>query len=440
MSNILELKARRDAVLAEMEDIVSAQAEDGSDDWSAEAEARFDELKAEDDKLSAQIERLDDLERRRAAAATPLAPLPGATQAIGQPHASVPAQVAEKGLRFARMTRTIAAAGGIPHVAMQIAEANGDSGLFANQSAGTATQGGFLIPEDVSGEVIELLRPASVVTAMGPRFIPMPNGNMTQNRRATGASFAYGEEQTDAPATGVTFGQVRLSAKKLHGIIPISNDLMRQSSTAVDRLIRDDAVEDAAQIQDRFFLRGIGTESAPKGLRYQLLGTSFAATNILTFTDSTAPTIQQVDNDLGSLELALRNANIVVTGAHWVMSPRMENFLMNLRDGNGNKVYPEMGDGLLRKKPYHVTTEIPDNLGGGTETEIGLVHPSHVLVGEHMGIEVAMSTEAAYKDASGTMQAAFSRDETLMRMIMQHDLGLRHLAAVAWGTVVKWGA
>ena len=115
-------------------------------------------------------------------------------------------------------------------------------------------------------------------------------------------------------------------------------------------------------------------------------------------------------------------------------------FLTNLRDGNGNKVYPEMGDNMLRKKPVHITTEIPDNLGdGGIASEIMLVHPGHVMVGEHMGIEIAMSTEAAYKDASGTMQAAFSRDETLMRMIMQHDIGLRHLAALSILTGVTWG-
>ncbi|GAA4218600.1 HK97 family phage major capsid protein [Sagittula marina] len=439
MHKILELKARREALLADMDAIVNAQGDDGDADWSAEDEAKFDALKAEDDKVAAQIARFEDVERRKAAAAVPVAAMPAAILA-NLSDAPAPAQAAEPGLRFARMTRTIAAAGGNAYVAQQIAEANGDSALFANQSAGIATQGGFLVPEDVSSEVIELLRPASVVTAMGPRFIPMPNGNLTQNRRATGANFAYGEEQTDAPATGVTFGQVRLSAKKLRGIIPISNDLLRQTSTAVDRLIRDDAVEDAAQIQDRYFLRGVGTESTPKGLRYQLVGTPMAASNILVFGATATPSIQQVDNELGSLELSLRNRNIVVTGAQWVMSPRIENFLMNLRDGNGNKVYPEMGDGMLRKKRYHVTTEIPDNLGaGGNESEIGLIHPSHVMIGEHMGIEVAMSTEAAYKDASGKMQAAFSRDETLMRMIMQHDIGLRHLAAVAWGTGVRWG-
>ncbi|MDO6353459.1 phage major capsid protein [Synechococcus sp. YX-04-1] len=203
-------------------------------------------------------------------------------------------------------------------------------------------------------------------------------------------------------------------------------------------MVRDDAVLDAAQIQDRYFLRGSGTEYAPKGLRFQLLGTSYAATNILTMTG--APDLQKVDNDLGRMELALGNANVPYIGAHWIMSPRTAMYLTNLRDGNGNKVYPEMSEGMLRKKPVHITTEIPDNLGGGTESEIMLVHPAHILVGEHMGIEVAMSTEAAYKDSEGTMQAAFSRDETLMRMIMQHDIGARHLPAIAVLTEVTWGA
>lgn len=431
MDWITKLKARRAGIIEKMEAIV-ASVGDG-DDMTADQVTEFEALKAEDDKVAADLARAEDMERRRAAAARPTAPLPGVTPA---PTATVPAQPAENGLTFARMVRTIAAAGGIPHVAAQIAEANGDSGLFANQNMTDSVAGGFLVPEDVSSEFIELLRPASVVTAMGPRFVPMPNGNMTTNRRAQGANFSYGGEQQDAPATGYEYGQVKLSAKKLSGIVPISNDLLRSASTAVDRMVRDDMVEDAAQIQDRFFLRGSGTDFAPKGLRFQHLGTPFAATHVLTMTAT--PDLQKVDNDLGRLELALGNANLPYTGAHWIMSPRVAMFLTNLRDGNGNKVYPEMDGNMLRKKPVHITTEIPDNLGGGTESEIMLVLPRHVMVGEHMGIQIALSTEAAYKDADGTMQAAFSRDETLMRLIMQHDIGLRHLAAVSILTGVTW--
>lgn len=432
MDRILELRARHAGIVEEMQ-ALTASVSDG-EDWTDEQSAQFETLKADDDKVIAELDRLEDIERRQARAARPAAPLPGSPA----PVAAAPAAPAEKGLTFARMVRTIAAAGGNHYVAQQLAEANGDSGLFAGQQMGQGSLGGFLVPEDVSTEVIELLRPASVVTAMGPRIVPMPNGNMTTNRRATGANFEYGGETNDAPATGYTYGQVKLSAKKLRGIIPISNDLLRSASTAVDRMVRDDAVSDAAQIQDRFFLRGTGTEYAPKGLRYQLVGTSFAGSNILTMTAS--PDLQKVDNDLGRMELALGNANVPYIGAHWIMSPRVAMYLTNLRDGNGNKVYPEMSEGRLRNKPVHQTTEIPDNLGGGTESEIMLVHPAHILVGEHMGIEVAMSTEAAYKDSAGTMQAAFSRDETLMRMIMQHDIGARHLPAIAVLTGVTWGA
>uniref|UniRef100_A4WTD2 Phage major capsid protein, HK97 n=1 Tax=Cereibacter sphaeroides (strain ATCC 17025 / ATH 2.4.3) TaxID=349102 RepID=A4WTD2_CERS5 len=431
MDRITALRARRAGILDQMEALIASVPE--GDDMTSDQAAQFDALKADDDKVAAELTRAEDLERRRAAAARPAAALPGVTP----PAASVPAQPAEKGITFARMVRTIAAAGGNAYVAGQIAEANGDSGLFANQNMGSGAAGGFLVPEDVSAEVIELLRPASVVTAMGPRIVPMPNGNLTTNRRATGATFGYGGEQTDAPATGYNYGQVKLSAKKLRGIIPVSNDLLRSASVSVDRMIRDDAVADAALIQDRYFLRGAGTEFAPRGLRYQHVGTPFEETHVLAMTAS--PTLQKVTNDLARLELALANANVVQTNAHWIMSPRTESYLANLRDGNGNLAFPEMQNGVLRRKPVHVTTEIPDNLGvGGNESELMLADPTHIMVGEHMGIEIAMSTEAAYKDASGTMQAAFSRDETLMRMIMQHDIGLRHLAAVAILTGVTW--
>lgn len=438
MKDINDLRRERTAAAAAMEaaatKIGELEAAETPDDAAIEAaEGEFNAAQADFEKSDKAVKRAEAVETAKAAGARPE---PGAGEQAQEP-GTAPAQPKEKGLQFARMVRTIAAAGGNAFVARQIAEENGDSGLFAAQNMGTGEAGGFLVPEDVSSEVIELLRPASVVTAMGPRIVPLPNGNLTTNRRASGASFEYGGETTDAPATGVTYGQVKLSAKKLRGIIPISNDLLRSASTAVDRMVRDDAIEDAAQIQDRYFLRGAGSDYAPKGLRYQHLGTSFASSHVLSMTAT--PTIQKVDNDLGRMELALGNANVSYTGAHWVMSHRTAMYLTNLRDGNGNKVYPEMADGMLRRKPVHVTTEIPENLGsGGDESEIMLVHPSHVIVGEHQGIQIAMSTEAAYRDSEGNLQAAFSRDETLMRMILQHDIGLRHLAAVAILTGVTW--
>ncbi|WP_158963917.1 phage major capsid protein [Chachezhania sediminis] len=443
MGDINDLRRKRKAAADDMQaraDALTAlgDQDDATDEAIAGAEAAFEAAQTAFGKADKDVKRAEAVEAAQAASALPE---PGAEEEpAGQGSAAVAAMAKEPGLRFGAMLRTLAAAGGSVREARAIAEENGQSGLFAaGQNMGTGEAGGFLVPEDVGSEVIELLRPASVVTAMGPRFIPMPNGNFTQNRRATGADFGYGDETDDAPATGMTFGQLKLSAKKLRGIVPISNDLLRSASTAVDRMVRDDAIEDAAQIQDRYFLRGTGTEFAPKGLRWQAVGTSWEASHILDANGTV--NLQNVDNDLGKLELALANANVPYSGAHWVMSPRVAMFLTNLRDGNGNKVYPEMADGMLRRKRVHVTTEIPDNLGGdGDESEIGLVAPRQVAVGEHMGVNIAMSGDAAYRDAQGTLQSSFSRDETLMRLIMQHDIGLRHIPAVAWLKAVTWGA
>lgn len=432
MDRITALRARRAGIIDQMEALV-ASVPDG-EDMTADQIAQYDALKADDDKVAAQISAAEDLERRRAAAARPVAPLPG-HQAATQ--ATAPAQPAETGIRLARMTRAMAAAGGVPMLAQQVAESWGDSGLFANQNMGSGPAGGFLVPEDVSSEIIELLRPQSVIMRGGPRVVPLPNGNLTMNRQATGSNFYYTGEQVDIGATGMTLGQVKLSAKKLTGLIPISNDLLRSASVAADRLVRDDIVEGSAIAMDTAFLRSAGGDNAPLGLRFQAVGTAFAASNILPVTAGN--TLTSITGDLGRLELALLNGNVPLTGAAWVGAPRTMMRLRNVRDGNGNYAFPEMQNGQLRGKPFFDTTTVPVNLGvGGAESELYLIAFPHVLVGEHSGLEIATSTEAAYKDAQGNLQAAFSRDETVMRAIQHHDIGLRHLPAVAVLTGVDW--
>jgi HK97 family phage major capsid protein len=430
MDRITALRARRAGIIDQMEALVASVPE--GEDMTADQVAQYDALKAEDDKVADQIKIAQDLQSRQAAAAKPLDPLPGAPA----PVATVPAQPAEKGIRFARMVRAMAASGGIVRLAQEQAEAWGDSGLFANQNMTSGPAGGYLVPEDVSSEIIELLRPVSVIMRGGPRLIPLPNGNLTMNRTTAGATFGYVGEQQDILASGMSFGQVKLSAKKLTGLIPISNDLLRSASVAVDRLVRDDIVEGSAVAMDTAFLRSVGGDNAPLGLRHQLTGTPFAVTNILAVTAGN--TLASITGDLGRMELALLNQNIPLAGAAWIGAPRTMMRLRNIRDGNGNFAFPEMQGGRLRNLPFFDTNTVPINLGGGAESELYLIAFPHVLVGEHSGMSIATSTEAAYRDASGTMQAAFSRDETVMRAIQHHDIGLRHLPAVAVLTGVNW--
>jgi hypothetical protein len=63
---------------------------------------------------------------------------------------------------------------------------------------------------------------------------------------------------------------VKLTEKKLTCLVPVSNDLLKNSNIQVDRLIRDDMVRAAANAEDIAFLKGDGTKGSAEG--HLLLG------------------------------------------------------------------------------------------------------------------------------------------------------------------------
>src|SRR3546814_7122383 len=90
--------------------------------------------------------------------------------------------------------------------------------------------------------------------------------------------------------------------------------------------------------------------------------------------------------DLGKLRLAVLTANIPMTQCGYIMSPRTLLFLENLRDGNGNKAFPEVAEGRLGIYPIGVTTSVPDNLGAGTnESEIYFGDFAQFQIGDKIG-------------------------------------------------------
>ena len=88
MDRIAKLRARRQAGLATMTELLELAARENRD-LTAEEQTRFDALKAEDDAIGAQLAREEEVERRLAAAARPAPALPGAS------NLPIPAQPAE---------------------------------------------------------------------------------------------------------------------------------------------------------------------------------------------------------------------------------------------------------------------------------------------------------------------------------------------------------
>jgi HK97 family phage major capsid protein len=436
MGKMETLRQKRAELVAELEALAAPKDDAGNDvDFTEDHQKAFDAKDAEIKGVDAEIEREARLEKARAAAARPL---PSIDLDV------VPAEPAAprvKGGAFANIVQALAAEQGNRRNAAAYAEGQNwadKDGIAKALGSSTATGGGFIVPDQYSSDIIELLRNEAVIMRAGPKFMPL-SGTSNVAKLTAGANGGYIGENANIGKEQQTFGQLRMTAKKLASLVPVSNDLIRNSSPSVTSLIRDDMVSGLAVTADAAFIRDLGTGAAPKGIRY------WAASGNVTATNGT--TAANIESDLSDAMGSLQDNNSPMVRPVWLMAPRSHRHLYKLRDANGNLIYPELRqtdggseNGRLYGYPVFLTNNIPTNLGGSSnETEIYFVDMAQVVIGEETGIELMVSDTAAYHDGSNVV-AAFSQDQTVIRAIMRHDLVVRHDVSVAVKTGVTWGA
>jgi HK97 family phage major capsid protein len=337
------------------------------------------------------------------------------------------------GERAARLVRAVAGGKLLSMSPIEYARARlGDELTARTLAAGVAASGGYMVPEELAGEVIELLRPRTVFRSAGPRILSMPSGNISIARQNAGATVGYIGENAAPPVGDPNFGQVRLTAKKLAARVAISNDLLRFSSPSADAIVRDDLVRQMAIGEDQAFIRGAGTAFSPKGMRY------WAPTGNL-FPMTGSPNASTVIADLTKLVVGLQSNKVAMTKPTWFWSQRTLNYLMDIRDSVGGFLFrDELMRGTFRGYPFKWTQSIPENLGGGTESEVYLIDMDEALIAEVPGLILDASQEATYTPDGSTLVSAFDNDQTVIRCIMQHDFAMRHDVAVAVLTGVTW--
>ncbi len=294
-------------------------------------------------------------------------------------------------------------------------------------SAQNTTGAGILIPEPMFAEITELLRARVVVESAGPRFIDMPNGNMTVGNEETSMTATYGPELgAIAPSQG-SLGAQKLVAKKEVGLVGISNDLIRYApGDSANMFVRDQIVKTFAVRKDLGLLRDDGSLDTMKGIRWSALAANVVARSL---NGSSNVTLDTVNNDIQNCVSRLEQLNIPMVKPVWFMSPRTKNFLMKLLNGLGIKIFGvEMAErGTLLGHPYFVTTNIPNTLGaGGDESELYLIDIDQMIVGNARSLEIDVSADGSYTSSGGTQLNAFQRDESLIRAIAAHDCLFRY--------------
>ena len=301
--------------------------------------------------------------------------------------------------------------------------------------AGNFEAAGFLLEPQFTSEIIELLRNRTVIRRAGARSVPMPNGSMTMPKQTDSASAHYIGEAQAIPESQPEGGHVQMSAKKLVGLVPVSNELLTfTAGNQADAFVRDDLLSTTSIREDQAFYRGSGTQYTPRGLRWWAVEDNVLESN------GTAP--EEIEQDFTDLVNALEAKNVPLDTLALFMTPKVKNNLANKRDSaGGNLLFPNLRmveSPNIWGIPVYTTNSIPSDLNGGN-TEIVLARMSDVLIGESMNMQLTADPNASYVDGSGQTISAFQNDLTLIRAISMHDFMVRREESVAVMTNVAYG-
>lgn len=338
----------------------------------------------------------------------------------------------EPGITTARIMKCMMLAKNDPEKALFIAEkgnSTGKGGMYPNDeevktilktlTATTPSEGGFLLQEQYSQDIIPLLLSKTAVMELGARRVPMPKGNINLPKLTGGATSYYQGEASNATASQQTLGNLKLSSKKLVTLVPISNDLIRDASTAADRMVRDDMVNQMKLKIDHTAMYGDGTAFTPLGIKN---GISTANISIATGASTLTADVP------GTMISALMLDNTPMLNVGWIFNSRIWGAFYNLKTTTNQYIYrAEMDRGMLNGFPFRVSNQITTatSTAGTTYFDIFLGDFSEFIFGDEMAFEFMASNEASYYDGS-SLQSAFSQDLTILKITSKHDMALRH--------------
>ena len=328
---------------------------------------------------------------------------------------------------FGRAVKCIHASGGDTERAAFTAERKfGDAEMAREFKALSATvpgDGGYLVPEVYASEIIELLYPATVIYALGARRLGMTNGNLNIPKIRSGSRAMFVGENRQISKTKPEFGNLKLSAKKLTALIPMSNDLLRSTNFDNDVIVGQDITKQMALGVDFGALLGTGGEFQPVGITKNPNVLTIDATKLDAEYASSAGVLTAAFPNY--LVAAVLKNNVLAGSLGFTFNTSVEQYFKNLRDGVGNFIFAEEmnKNGTLVGYPYR-STNLLETVGGKTKIIFG--DWNDLVIGEQGALEIETSREGSWTDDTGKLVSAFENDQTLVRAINNVDTGLRH--------------
>jgi len=259
-----ETENHRAATVARMDELMTKAHEAGTTLEGDEAD-EYDRLDVDLEKTDLHLQRLKKLEASNVAAATPITAIRSVKSASdlrgAVPHVAIKSNL-PKGTAATRMIMAIAEARGEYGRAVAIAEKKWNDttpevalALKAAVAAGNTTDpswAGPLVQQNILGDFIELLRPATIIGKIpGMRYVPF---NTKVALQTLAGVYGWVGQGAAKPLTKLGWGTVSLGVSKAAGIITLTEELVRLSSPSAEEACRRDMIAGIAAFLDEQFI------------------------------------------------------------------------------------------------------------------------------------------------------------------------------------------
>lgn len=280
-----------------------------------------------------------------------------------------------------------------------------------DQTAGTDSQGGFLVSTDhLADQFIEALYARLTITQLGARVMQGLKGDVSIPKLATSVTNSAFVAEGSAPSEGAAvFAQTTMTPRTLAAYVDVSRKLMLQSDPSVEQLLRNDIVNTFARKIDEVAIEG-GGSNEPTGI----IGNS--STNVVAMgTNGAAVTYAKVVDLIKEVEID----NAIINDTAFLTNPKVIAALRTVaKQGSGVEGNFIMDpNGTVLGHQVASSTLVPSDLSKGTGSNLSaLIYGdfSQIMLGFYSGVDVVVD-QASLSTSGGTRLAFFQDMDVALR-------------------------
>jgi len=265
-----------------------------------------------------------------------------------------------------------------------------------------ATSGGYLVPPEYLQDLVELRRASAPLRG----FVNIVGGvrtNLVYVPQQTGVStVAWVAENATKPSTDEVLGQIAINIFTLAGIAKVSNQLLEDSSPAVDQVVRKDLAKGLGIEEDRAMINGSGT-GQPTGI-LNTSGIQHTTGSVVTGTGQAASIYDDIVAAIGRIQAAYFGQPDGI-----LMHPRTWTRLVSAKDTTGRY----LGMGTIVGSQMLDLPGVPSPTGTMAGGTMATIFGVPVILDANM--PVTLSTGGAIGNGSAVIVGAFKEAWLLER-------------------------